>query len=45
MASWKADRRLYLQDGQAVGEGRAGPLTGKLAAFYAAHMKTQEESP
>ena len=32
-------------DGQAVGDGRAGPLTGKLAAFYAAHMKTQEESP
>jgi len=27
MASWKADRRLYLQDGQVVGEAAPGRKT------------------
>ncbi len=32
-------------DGRAVGDGRVGPLTGKLAAFYAAHMENQGDGP
>ncbi len=32
-------------DGRAVGDGRAGSLTGKLVAFYAAHMENQGDGP